>query len=183
MCNIEGNFISLIFDRNDLVEINEWLHESYLNNNENIHKLKIQNEPLLERLQDTYYSSYVLDCHMVDCLEDSHDMVDHEKHEKLRFLDVFEDDLDGIQSLVVVEEELELPLENGYTLFGEVHDSTTLEPTHEESFEFLREVHNPTPMNPSHDENFSLLILWVSCFFLLHPTLPNFAAFILMKYG
>ena len=27
MCNIEGNFISLIFDRNNLVEINEWLHE------------------------------------------------------------------------------------------------------------------------------------------------------------
>ena len=55
-----------------------------------------------------------------------------------------------------MEEELELPLENGYTLFGEVHDSTTLEPTHEEIFSFLREVHNPTPMDPSHDENFSL---------------------------
>ena len=56
----------------------------------------------------------------------------------------------------MVEEELELPLENGYTLFEEVHDSTTLEPTHEESFAFLREVHNPTSMDPSHDENFAL---------------------------
>ena len=54
-----------------------------MNNNEYIHKLKIQNEQLLERFQDTCSSSYVLDCHMVDCLEDSHDMMDHEKHEKL----------------------------------------------------------------------------------------------------
>ena len=36
MCNIEGNFMSLIFDRNNLVEHNEWLHEEYLNNNEDI---------------------------------------------------------------------------------------------------------------------------------------------------
>ena len=56
----------------------------------------------------------------------------------------------------MVEEELELPLENGYTLFGEVHDSTTLEPIHEESFVFLREVHNPTSMDTSHEEKFSL---------------------------
>ena len=55
-----------------------------------------------------------------------------------------------------MEEELELPLENGYTLFGEVHDSTTLEPTHEEFFSFLREVHVPTTMEPSNDENFAL---------------------------
>ena len=56
----------------------------------------------------------------------------------------------------MVEEELDFPLENGYTLFEEVHDSTTLEPSHEESFTFLREVHNPTPMDPSHDEIFSI---------------------------
>ena len=93
---------------------------------------------------------------MVYCIEDSHDMRYHEKHGKFQVLDVFEDELDESQSLVVVEEELEFPLENGYTLFEEVHDSTTLEPTHEESFAFLREVHNPTPMDPSHDENFAL---------------------------
>ena len=46
MCNIEGNFLSLIFDRNNLVNIDEWLHEEYLNNNEDIHKLKNQNEKL-----------------------------------------------------------------------------------------------------------------------------------------
>ena len=51
---------------------------------------------------------------------------------------MFEDDIDEIQSLVVVEEELYLPLENGYTCFEEVHYFTTLEPTHEESFSFLR---------------------------------------------
>ena len=60
-----------------------------MNNNEDIHKLKIQNEQLIEWLQDTCPSSYVLDCHMVD-------------------------DLDEIQSLFMVEEELELPLDNDY---------------------------------------------------------------------
>ena len=50
MCNIEGNLMSLIFDRNNLVELNEWLHEKYLNNNEYIHKLKIKKEQLFERL-------------------------------------------------------------------------------------------------------------------------------------
>ena len=48
----------------------------------------------------------------------------------------------------MVEEELEFPLENGYTCFEEVHDSTTLEPNHEDFFAFLREVHTPTPMDP-----------------------------------
>ena len=27
ICNIEVNFMYLIFDRNNLVELNEWLHE------------------------------------------------------------------------------------------------------------------------------------------------------------
>ena len=49
-----------------------------------------------------------------------------------------------------------MPLEDGCTLFEEVHDSTTLEPNHEESLAFLREVHTPTPMDTSHDENFAL---------------------------
>ena len=49
-----------------------------------------------------------------------------------------------------------MPLENGYTPFEEVHDSTTLEPTYEESFTLLREVHDPTPMEPSHAETFAL---------------------------
>ena len=109
-------------------------------------------------------------------------MMDHEKHEKFQVLDVLEDDSDDIQSLVMVEEELELPLENCYTIFEEVHNSTTLEPTHEEMFSFFREVHNPTPMDRSNYDNFALII-WVSWLFLLHPILLNFAAVILMKYG
>ena len=145
-----------IFYRNNLVELKELLHEAHLNNNYDIHKLKNQNEQLHKRLQCCCSSSYVSYYHMVDCLEDSDDMMDHEKHEKFQFLYVFEDDIDETQSLVVVEEELDLPLEDGCTLFEEVHESTTLEPTYEESFEFLREVHNPTPMDPSHDEIFSL---------------------------
>ena len=27
ICKIEGNFMSLIFDKSNLVELNEWLHE------------------------------------------------------------------------------------------------------------------------------------------------------------
>ena len=71
--------MTLLFDRNNLVELNELLHDAYLKNNEDNHKLTIQNEQLIEKLQDTHFSSYVSDCQMVDCLEDSHGMVDHEK--------------------------------------------------------------------------------------------------------
>ena len=56
--------------------------------------LKIKNDQLLNRLQNTCSSSYVSNCHMVDYLEGSHDMMDHEKHGKLQVIDVFEYDLD-----------------------------------------------------------------------------------------
>ena len=46
---------------------------------------------------------------MVYCLEDSHGIRDHEKHGKLQVLDVFEDELDESQSLVVVEEDVTYP--------------------------------------------------------------------------
>ena len=32
MCHIKGNFMSLIFDRKNVIELSEWLHESYLKN-------------------------------------------------------------------------------------------------------------------------------------------------------
>ena len=80
--------------------------------------------------------------------------MDHEKHGKLQVL-------------------------NGYTLLEAMHDSTTLEPTYEESATILREMHNPTPMEASHDENFSLynhvcaLVLsptsYTSIFFSIRP--------------
>ena len=62
-------------------------------------------------------------------------MMDHQKHGKLQVLE-FEDCLNESQSLVEVEEELEMPLDNCYTLLEAVHDSTTLEPTYEESAQF-----------------------------------------------
>ena len=49
---------------------------------------------------------------------------------------MFEYDIYESQSLVLVEEQLELPLEDGGTLFEEVHDSTTLEPTYAEVSHF-----------------------------------------------
>ena len=172
-----------IFDRNNLVEINEWLHESYLHNNEDIHNLKIQNEELLDRLQDSCSYSYVSHCLMVYCSEDYHDMMELERHEKMQVLDVFEDYIDEIQSLFVVEEELELPLENGYTLFEEVHDSTTWNQPMRKFFNFEGRL-LILPLCILHMmKMFYFLIIWVSWFFLLHPTLPNFAVFILMKYS
>ena len=94
MCNIEGNFMSFVFDRNHLFELNELIHDAYLKNNEDNHKFTIQNEQLLEKLQDTCFSSYVSDCQMVECLEDSHDMVDHEKCGNLNVLDVFQNEFE-----------------------------------------------------------------------------------------
>ena len=83
-------------------------------------------------------------------------MMDHEKHSYLQVLDVFEDDINEREELVVVEQELELPLDNGYALFEEVHNCTTLEQIYEGIFRLLREVHDPTPMDSSHDETFTL---------------------------
>ena len=117
MCHINGNFMSFSFDRNHLFEINELLHDEYLKNNEDSHKLRIQNEKLLENFQDTCFSSYVSNCQMVECLEDSHDMVDHEKCGNLNVIDVFDEELEEIQTLDVVEEELELSLDEGYAIF------------------------------------------------------------------
>ena len=53
---------------------------------------------------------------MVDCLEDYHDMVDHEKCGNLNVIYVFEYELEYIQILDVVEEELELSLDEGYAI-------------------------------------------------------------------
>ena len=83
-------------------------------------------------------------------------MRDHERHGKLQVLYVFEYELDDRKSLIIVEEELEFPLENSYTLLEALHDSTTLEPIYEESVTLLRQMHNHTLMAPSHDENFVL---------------------------
>ena len=160
-----------------------------MKNNEVIHKLTIQNEELLEKLQDTCFSSYVSDYQMVDCLEDSHDMVDHEKFGNLNVLDVFEYELEEIQTLDLVEEELELSLDEGYANFKEEHDSSTLEPIYDKGFTLLKEMHE---MDPSHDEtsalfyhlgelvhsptsyncmfcNISLNEVWVKGFFFMVP--------------
>ena len=88
-------------------------------------------------------------------------MRDHERHEKLQVLDVFEDEIEEIQTLDVVEEKLELSLDEGYAIFKEEHDSYTLEPIYKKMFHMMKILY--------------FLIIWVSWFFLLHPTLPHFA--------
>ena len=55
-----------------------------------------------------------------------------------------------------MEEELELSLDEGYAIFKEEHDSSTLEPIYDKGFTLLKDLHNPTPMDPSHYDNFSL---------------------------
>ena len=127
----------LNFYRNNLVELKELLHEAHLNKNGDIHKLETQNEKLRKRLQGSCSSSYVSYCHIVYCLENPRDMRDHEIQGKLQVLDVFEYHLNETQSHFLMKEELGFPLENGYTVFVEVHDSTTLEPTYKKSFFIL----------------------------------------------
>ena len=117
MCHIKGDFMSLILYRNHLFELNELLDDAYLKNNEDNIKLAIQNEQLVEKFQGACFPSNVSDCQMVDCFEDSHDMVDHEKCGNLKVIYVFEYELEEIQTLDVVEEELELSLDAGYHNF------------------------------------------------------------------
>ena len=71
-----------------------------------------------------------------------------------------------------------------------MHDSTTLEPTYEESFVFFRKVHVPNPMDPLHDENCALydhlgeLVLsptsYTSKFCSIHPNEVWVKGFFLM---
>ena len=68
-------------------------------------------------------------------------------------LDVFEDELEEIQTLDVVEEELKLSLDEGYEIFKEEHDSSKLEPIYDKCFTLLKEFHDTTHMDPFHDEN------------------------------
>ena len=102
---------------------------------------------------------------------------------KLNVLDVFEYELEEIQTLDVVEEELELSLDEGKAIFKEEHDSSTLEPIYDNGFTLLKELLIlPIWILPM-IKIMHFLIIWVSYFILLHPTIPYFAAFILMKYG
>ena len=83
-------------------------------------------------------------------------MVDHEKCVNLNVLYVFEDEIEEIQTLYVVEVELKLSLDEGYAIFKEDHDSSTLEPIYDKGFTLLKELHDTTHMYPSHDENSAL---------------------------
>ena len=93
---------------------------------------------------------------MVDCLEDSHDMEDHERCVNLNVLDGFEVKLEEVQTLDVVEEELELSLDEGYANFKEEYDSSTLEPIYDKCFTLFKEISDTTHMDHSHDENSAL---------------------------
>ena len=52
----------------------------------------------------------------------------------------------------MVEEELELSLDEGYAIFKEAHDSSTLEPIYDKGFTLLKALHDTKHMDPSHDE-------------------------------
>ena len=85
-------------------------------------------------------------------------MVDHEKFGNLNILDVFEYELEDIQTLDVVEEELELSLDACYAIFKEEHDTSTLVPIYDKGFTLLKELHDTTHMDPSHDENSEIFL-------------------------
>ena len=99
---------------------------------------------------------------MVDCLEDSHDMVDHKKCGNLNVLNVFEDELEEIQTLDVVEGELELSLNEGYAIFKEEHDSSKLEPIYDKGFTLLKELHDTTHGILPMIKLLKFFIIWVS---------------------
>ena len=75
-------------------------------------------------------------------------MVVHEKCGNLNVLDVFEFELEEIQTIYVVGEELELSLDEGYANFKEEHDSYTLEPNYDKGFTLLKALHDTTHMDP-----------------------------------
>ena len=83
-------------------------------------------------------------------------MEDHEKCGNLNLLDVFEIELEQIQTIDVVEEELELSFDEGYAMFKGEHDSSTLEPTYDKGFTLFKDQHDTTHMDPSHDETYTL---------------------------
>ena len=110
-------------------------------------------------------------------------MRDNEIHGKLQVLDVFEDEIEDIQTLYVFEEDLELSLDQGYAIFKQYHDSSTSKPIYDKGFTLLKELHDTTHMDPSHDETSALFIILVSQFILLHPTIICFAALVSINYG
>ena len=96
---------------------------------------------------------------------------------------MFEYEPKYIQTLYVVEEELELSLDKGYAIFKEEHDSSTLEPIYDKGFSLLKEIHDTTHMDPYLDKTSALSDLLGE---LVHsPTSYNsfFAALVSMKYG
>ena len=55
----------------------------------------------------------------------------------------------------MVEEELELSFDEGYAIFKEEHDSSTLEPIYDKGFTLLKALHDTTYMDLSLDENYA----------------------------
>ena len=49
-----------------------------------------------------------------------------------------------------------MSLDEGYAIFKEKHDSSTLEPIYNKDFTLLKEMHDTTHMDPSHDETSAL---------------------------
>ena len=75
---------------------------------------------------------------------------------------MFEYEIDDIQTLDVLEEELELYLDEGYAIFKEEHGSSTLEPIYDKGFTLLKDLHDTTHMDPSHMKIMHFWIIWVS---------------------
>ena len=86
--------------------------------------------------------------------------MDHEKFGNLNVLDVFEYELEEIQTIDVVEAELELSLDEDYAIFKEEHDSSTLEPIYDKGFTLLNMI-IPIWILPMM-ELLHFFIIWVS---------------------
>ena len=72
-------------------------------------------------------------------------------------------------------------LDEGYEIFKEEHDSSTLEPMYDKCFTLLKALHDTTHMDPSHDETSAPFDHFGE---LVHsPTIPCFATLVSIKYG
>ena len=90
-----------------------------------------------------------------------------------------------------------MSLDEGYAIFKEEHDSSTLEPIYDKGFTLLKELHDTTHMHHSHDANYAIFYLlgdlfhsptsYTSKFCSIHPNEVWVKGFFLMvpheEYG
>ena len=153
MPSTKCNFLQLLFDRDSLREIVELLYGEYLNDEEEIFNItmellttkyslkstqyalqdfKMEIEQLQEKFQRSHLPSYTpfSHIHKADCIlehmEESHEMVDHEMHLVLHVLENCVDKPDQNQALDLFHRKLELFSKESLFSMEEAHEFTSI---------------------------------------------------------